>query len=189
MLGAVAPDLPVICAVAVLRARGRPTEGLLDAAYHGPGLAPLHMAVHSLLAPTAAALVGRAPRAFAAGWLGHLLVDYATHARDAWPPAWPLSRRRFPSPVSYWEPDRHARAFSAIEVAALVAAASRDRGLPARRDWRRRRSPRRLRWHPRARACGMPSVRDRTSRAAAETSGRSASRSAPGASRRRRARG
>lgn len=129
MLGAVAPDLPAICAVAVLRARGRSTEGLLDAAYHGPGLAPVHMAVHSLLAPTAAVLVGRAPRAFAAGWLGHLLVDYATHARDAWPPAWPLSRRRFPSPVSYWEPDRHARAFSAIEVAALVAAASRDRGL------------------------------------------------------------
>jgi hypothetical protein len=132
VLGAAAPDLPAVGAGAFLLGRGVPRAELLAAVYHRRGRAALHMGAHSLLAPAALApALGRrcAPvRRLAAGWLAHVLVDYATHARDAWPPLWPLSRRRFASPVSYWEPERHARAFSVCETAALAVAAARDSG-------------------------------------------------------------
>lgn len=46
--------------------------------------------------------------AFALGWAGHNVVDLATHASDARPHMWPLSRRRWHSPVSYWDRRSHA---------------------------------------------------------------------------------
>ena len=33
----------------------------------------------------------------------HAIIDYATHHTDAYPPFFPLSLMKFPSPVSYWE--------------------------------------------------------------------------------------
>src|SRR5581483_1187176 len=64
-------------------------------------------------------------RALALGWAGHLAVDYLSHSTDAWPPLWPLSGRGYPSPVSYWERERHAALWSRVETAALALATLR----------------------------------------------------------------
>jgi hypothetical protein len=62
--------------------------------------------------------------------LGHQLVDYATHSDDAWPPLWPLSSRRWSSPMSYWQREHHARAYAAAESAAFLVALATDRSAP-----------------------------------------------------------
>jgi hypothetical protein len=70
--------------------------------------------------------------AVAAGWAGHLAIDYATHHSDAWPPLWPLRSRGWASPVSYRDPEHHARGWSAAETLAVAAATWLDRGWFAR---------------------------------------------------------
>jgi hypothetical protein len=135
VLGAVAPDVPAIGIAAALLLRGVPREAVLEEVYQRPGRRQLHRAAHSMFAPALMALAARrsrAGRAVAAGWAGHLAVDYASHHTDAWPPLWPLRRRGWPSPLSYWEPDHHARAWSAAETIAVAAATALDRGLAAR---------------------------------------------------------
>jgi hypothetical protein len=135
VLGAVTPDLPAIGMAAELALRGVRREHLLDEIYQRPGRRPVHRAAHSVFAPALLALAARRSRAgrgLAAGWVGHLAIDYLTHHTDAWPALWPLRRRGWPSPVSYWEPDHHARAWSAAETAAVAAATALDRGLAAR---------------------------------------------------------
>ena len=47
-----------------------------------------------------------------------------------WPLVWPLRARGWPSPVSYWEPARHARAWSALETGVTAVTSARDNGLP-----------------------------------------------------------
>ncbi len=48
------------------------------------------------------------------GWLLHLTGDYLTHVTDAYPVFWPLSNRRFPAFISYWDPAYHGREFTMI---------------------------------------------------------------------------
>ncbi len=134
ILGSVAPDLLGAAIGVALAARGTPRAELLDATWHDRRWRPLHLAAHSALSPLAIALAGRGSpraRALAAGWAGHLALDAATHASDAWPLLWPLRGRGWPSPISYWEPARHARAWSALETGVTAAAAAREDG------WRR----------------------------------------------------
>ncbi len=69
----------------------------------------------------------RLPRsllAFLIGWAGHVLADALTHAEDARPILWPVSKRRFRSPVSYWDRSHHARAFTMVEHGALLLLAA-----------------------------------------------------------------
>lgn len=130
VLGAAAPDLPGIALGALGLARGLRGAALLRATYQRPGPARVHSGAHSVLAPLALALAagrGGAGRALAAGWAGHLAADLLTHHSDAWAPLYPLTRVRPRSPVSYWEPAHHARAFSAAECLALGAAALTER--------------------------------------------------------------
>jgi hypothetical protein len=129
VLGAVAPDLPAVALGVALSARGVGRDDLLDEIYLRPTWRWVHLGAHSLLSPAALTAVagGRSQaRSFAGGWTGHLLVDYLTHHTDAWPPLWPLTKRGWPSPVSYWELGHHARLWSAAESAALALAAIRD---------------------------------------------------------------
>jgi len=62
---------------------------------------------------------------FLSGWAGHVLADALTHAEDARPILWPLSKRRFASPISYWDCSYHARLFALAEHGALMLAAAR----------------------------------------------------------------
>ncbi|MGI8632200.1 MAG: hypothetical protein ACR2NA_06565 [Solirubrobacterales bacterium] len=125
--GSVAPDVPAALRLAFLLLRGYGGTELLDRAYHRSPWRELHLAIHSVVTPAAvvalAQLVGPAHRptlrALAAGWLSHQLVDYATHADDAWPPLWPLSQRRVRA-LSYWQPEHGARELGALEVGALA---------------------------------------------------------------------
>jgi hypothetical protein len=132
--GAVAPDAPALALAAVALFRGLRGPAVLRWAYHRPGPARLHVAAHSALVPAAILLAGRGPaaRALAAGWAGHLAADALTHADDAWPHLAPLSRRAFASPLSYWQREHGARAWSAAETAALALALAGGRGARRR---------------------------------------------------------
>lgn len=130
VLGGIAPDLPALAAAAVLAARGTAPSELLGAVYHRPGLDRVHLASHAVWIPLALLAFGRgrpALRRIGGGWLAHLGADYLLHHDDAWPPAWPVSGRRWRSPVSYWQPDRHARAWGLAELAAIGVATALDR--------------------------------------------------------------
>ena len=133
VLGAITPDVPGFVLAARLRARGLEAAELLEAVYRHRTWRWVHTALHSALGPLAlSGLARRRPslRAWAAGWAGHLLVDFGSHHSDAWPALWPLSGAAWRSPVSYWEPAHHARPWSAVETAAIVVVALRDHGVP-----------------------------------------------------------
>ncbi len=126
LLGAVAPDLPAIARAAALRARGSRLDDVCAQTYHRSPWREVQLSAHSVLAPLAlAALRRRAARQLAAGWLGHLVIDALTHHDDAWPPLWPLSQRRWRSPLSYWQREHHARQLLAAELIAVIFAARR----------------------------------------------------------------
>lgn len=157
--GAVSPDVPAIALVCVFlpSSRGRARGDLFDRVYHRSPWREVHLALHSALPALALRAVARRPgraRAYADGWVSHLAIDFVTHHDDAWPPAWPVSGWRWPSPLSYWQTDHHARTWAVAETAALVVAtltaeAPRDRaaavlpialaGLGVTRGVRRRR--------------------------------------------------
>ena len=63
--------------------------------------------------------------AFIFGWAGHNLIDLATHSSDARPHLWPLSRRRWRSPISYSERGSHALSVLVVDHAVLLALALR----------------------------------------------------------------
>ena len=50
----------------------------------------------------------------------HVAIDILTHRSDGYPIFWPLSDYRFPTPVSYWEPAYHGRAFSLVCDSAIL---------------------------------------------------------------------
>lgn len=136
--GATLPDLPAIAGVVWLGAKRRSWFGRREfceeACEKGPFGEPdaaLHSAlpVAALLAFYAASGVrGRDTRgallAFLLGWAGHVLADALTHAEDARPVLWPISRRRFRGPISYWDRAHHSRPFALVEHAALLMVAA-----------------------------------------------------------------
>lgn len=126
VLGAVLPDLPAFVTGAVMLALRRPRADLAEAIYHRSPSREAQLAGHALPMLAVLALSRRAP-GVSAGWLSHLAVDLLTHHDDAWPLLWPLSERRWRSPVSYWQTDHHARALQAAEVAVLALLARRSR--------------------------------------------------------------
>jgi hypothetical protein len=63
----------------------------------------------------------RALLAFLLGWAGHNLLDFPTHAEDARPPLWPLSKWRWKSPISYWDRKFYALPCLLIEHGAILA--------------------------------------------------------------------
>lgn len=142
--GSVLPDLPYLARglrLITRRAGRRELAAALD--YDGQPSWPPDLALHSLLPPAAALAAaaamppGRARQllsAFAAGWAGHVVSDLPVHATDARPPLWPLSGRRWPSPLSNWDRSRHAIPVAAAEhllaavcLAGIVAGHSRGR--------------------------------------------------------------
>lgn len=133
VVGAVLPDLPALAVGAVLVGRGRRGRELFRTIYHRPPWREVHLAAHSAFGPLAlAARGGRRARLLAAGWGGHLAIDLVSHHDDAWPHLWPLSRRRWRSPVSYWQSSRHATLWKRTETLALAVAVASDVRAPRR---------------------------------------------------------
>ncbi len=128
-VGATIPDLPAITGATWLFAKNRAFSREAfdskvcartvfrapDAALHS--IPPLLLAF-SLLAATK---IRGAPLALALGWAGHITTDALTHGTDARPIFWPLSDKRFQSPISYRERDRHALAVTVLEHALVLA--------------------------------------------------------------------
>ena len=57
---------------------------------------------------------------FALSALLHIALDFPFHSHDAHQHFWPLSTWRFHSPLSYWDPNSHARIVGIFEVALAV---------------------------------------------------------------------
>ena len=116
--GAALPDIPTLTRAAHVLWRHRNSitkEEFLEALeYFEEPSGKLDLSLHSL-APVGALLAlykvlglkhkdsNRALLAFLLGWAGHNLLDFPTHAEDARPPFWPLSKWRWKSPISYWD--------------------------------------------------------------------------------------
>ena len=122
-LGAVIPDLPywlLGMAMATRRRSRRQLRARLG--YDGSELNwPPDLAAHSVLAPAAvlaaaAMLLSSRLAALGAGWAGHILCDIPVHHSDARPHGYPLSSRRFHSPLSFWDRRRHAGLVTAAEL-------------------------------------------------------------------------
>lgn len=54
------------------------------------------------------------------GWLGHVIIDLLTHVDDAVPMFYPVSSYTFRSPVSYWDNDHYADAFSLLNTTLIT---------------------------------------------------------------------
>ena len=136
-VGAMLPDLPAVAGAAWLFARRRRLFGRREfceeACEKGPFGGP-DVALHSALPVAALLALYVAPEvrrhdtrgtllAFLLGWVGHVLADALTHAEDARPILWPLSRRRFEGPISYWDRAHHAHPFALFEHATLLLVA------------------------------------------------------------------
>ena len=136
--GATLPDAPVIAAAVWLFARRRRftrrelcEEACARGRFGGPDAA-LHSALPVGVLLALWLTIGQRGRrrrgrllAFLLGWAGHVLADALTHAEDARPILWPLSRRRLQGPVSYWDRSHHARLFAATEHGVLLLVAAR----------------------------------------------------------------
>ena len=140
--GAALPDLPTLAKAAHLLWSRRDViakeefkkEFLEALEYFNAPSGKLDLTLHSL-APVGSMLAlykvlglkNKDPRRsllyFLLGWAGHNLMDFPTHAEDARPPLWPLSRWRWKSPVSYWDRKFYALPCLVVEHGALLALA------------------------------------------------------------------
>lgn len=123
VVGAVAPDLSAVAAAAVALARGGPGGELLERTYSRSPWREVHLGAHSVWPLLVLAPLGRSDarlRRVAEGYLSHLVIDGLTHHDDAWPPLWPLWRGRWRAPLSYWQPQHHARAVALVDLIPLA---------------------------------------------------------------------
>jgi LexA-binding, inner membrane-associated putative hydrolase len=134
--GSALPDLPTLAKAARLLWRHQGSiekEEWLDALeYSKEPSGKVDLAVHSL-APVGFLLLlykvlglkHKDPKgallAFLLGWAGHNILDFPTHAEDARPLFWPLSRWRWKSPISYWDRKFYAMPCLLVEHGMLLA--------------------------------------------------------------------
>jgi phospholipid N-methyltransferase len=148
-IGAALPDLPYLARAAALaaRRRGKLTRADIITAldYDGvPSWAP-DLALHSLASLLPAAIMAGLPasprtrahlRALIAGLAGHAVTDLLTHRTDARPVLWPLSQRRWHSPVSCWDRRAHAVPVTVAEHLLTAVAVA----MIAQQGWQHRHS-------------------------------------------------
>jgi hypothetical protein len=119
--GGIAPDVPMLAIVAALKLSGMPARRIFDEMYWENWWQITNAIGHSFLlwgALLALAFMRSWPLivAFAASGLTHAAVDFLVHREDAHMQFWPLTRWKFVSPVSYWEPEHFGRYFGTFEA-------------------------------------------------------------------------
>ena len=126
---AVAPDLPYCALLGYYSLRmhvnGFTDLSLWDSVWRSPVVCGLHSFVPwAVTAALVSLACGRRLRQWLlpvwAGWLSHIVVDMLTHRSDGYPIFYPLSAYRFATPVSYWEPAYHGRAFMLIDTTLIA---------------------------------------------------------------------
>ena len=133
--GAALPDMPTLAKAARLLWRRRGSiekeEFLESLEYFKEPSGKVDLSLHSL-APVGALLAlykvlgledkdpKRALLSFLLGWAGHNVLDFPTHAEDARPPLWPLSKWRWKSPISYWDRKFYALPCLLVEHGAIL---------------------------------------------------------------------
>jgi membrane-bound metal-dependent hydrolase YbcI (DUF457 family) len=142
LAGALLPDLPAILLVVwALHIQGRSPGEVFGVLYWSSTwqavFAPTHaFPVWGLALAVAVALRSPLLVAFTASGLIHLACDFPVHVTDAHRQFWPLTDRRFPGPVSYWDPAHYGNVFALLEAVLAVGLTAwmlaRFRSRPAR---------------------------------------------------------
>lgn len=119
--GGIAPDVPMLAIVATLRLAGVPARRIFGELYWENWWQVTNAIGHSFLLWGALVIVGFALKrelilAFAASGLTHAVIDFLVHREDAHMQFWPLTRWKFVSPVSYWDPSHFGHYFGAFEA-------------------------------------------------------------------------
>ncbi len=123
VIASVIPDIPFFISSAYFFARNGVNMESWILAYEHPWSKPVGSLTHSLVI----AILGLAAAFFLQrkywypyfyGWIFHIFTDMLTHVSDAQPVLWPLSQRRLPGLISYWERDYYSREFGIINLAA-----------------------------------------------------------------------
>ncbi|MGG7567441.1 cobalamin biosynthesis protein CobQ [Rhodovulum sp. DZ06] len=129
MAGALVPDISVFTMVAWEHlVQGRPLSLVFGYDYRDPfwqGIFAVDNSIPLWALLALAALAWRKPMlaAFAAAGLLHVICDLPLHNEDARRHFWPLSDYVFHSPLSYWNPARHAGWVAPAELLLCLAAA------------------------------------------------------------------
>ena len=128
LLGGLIPDVPMLALFASARLAGADAHDLFARAYfsdswqipnaigHSLLLWPALLGVGLFVKRRAQGKAGRWITVFAVAGLTHALVDLLCHREDAHMHFWPLSRWKFMSPVSYYDPAYFGRAFMVGEI-------------------------------------------------------------------------
>lgn len=126
LFGSLLPDLFIYIAWPWLTLiRGESQERIwreiyFDAPMQGWGAlfnsAPLYALIALIGWLTRKTLAGQLALVLALAALIHIATDLPVHAEDAHRHFWPLTDWRFHSPVSYWNPDYHARWVGSVEA-------------------------------------------------------------------------
>jgi hypothetical protein len=137
-LGGLAPDVPMLAIVLALKLAGVPDFTIFDEMYWQNWWQVTNAIAHSFLlwggVLAACVLLRRRPEglfggagwrplvaAFSASALLHACIDMLVHREDAHMHFWPLTRWKFMSPVSYYDPAHYGRAFGLFELALGLA--------------------------------------------------------------------
>jgi membrane-bound metal-dependent hydrolase YbcI (DUF457 family) len=132
--GSIAPDVPMLLIVLVLKLAGFPARQIFDELYwenwwqitngvaHNfwlwGGLSILAIFMRDRGAATLASIQGwTLTFIFSASALLHSAIDFLCHREDAHMSLWPVTRWKFISPVSYWDDAHYGRWFGLFEAA------------------------------------------------------------------------
>jgi membrane-bound metal-dependent hydrolase YbcI (DUF457 family) len=126
-LGGVTPDVPMLLIVFTLMVTGVSANRIFEELYWQDWWQICNAIGHSFLLWSALLVLGLVMRAKSDRWtllaiysasaLLHACVDFLVHREDAHMSFWPLTRYKFMSPVSYYDPAHYGGLFSLFEAA------------------------------------------------------------------------
>ncbi len=132
-LGGITPDVPMLLIVLVLKLSGTPTHIIFGELYWQSWWQICNAVGHNFWLWSSLCLLGLYMRDWTAQsargfdrWTGvslfagsallHTAIDFICHREDAHMSFWPISRWKFISPVSYYDPDHFGSWFSLGEA-------------------------------------------------------------------------
>jgi membrane-bound metal-dependent hydrolase YbcI (DUF457 family) len=132
-LGGIIPDIPMIMIVAVLALSGTPAQTIFGELYWQNWWQVSNAIGHNVWLWSTLAILGFVMRdklsnsvrtfdnwtrvsLFAGSALLHTAIDFFCHREDAHMSFWPVTRWKFMSPVSYYDPGHYGMWFSLFEA-------------------------------------------------------------------------